>query len=232
MKNKDGKGVEIMKSNSKLELLKKQVRDTSNQQLQIQGRRDRTQEIVSDRERKQEQNQQEMVQLVRNVFGQSEIAAARERELLQDKLDRFSHRQTVMNEQLITLNDNLTDITALKAVYEAKREELELDYQNQKDALQGQIESLEERLESRKIDLESLKEEISTNTSKLEEIVSETKKETFKSELKKTWVDKWLSFAIVGFIALIIGGFLGWGIFTLIDNVFSSISKFFVYLGT
>lgn len=220
-----------MKSNSKLELLKKQVRDTSNQQLQIQGRRDRTQEIVSDRERKQEQNQQEMVQLVRNVFGQSEIAAARERELLQDKLDRFSHRQTVMNEQLITLNDNLTDITALKAVYEAKREELELDYQNQKETLQGQIKSLEKRLESRKKDLESLKEEISTNTSKLEEIASETKKATFKKELKKTWVDKWLSFAIVGFIALIIGGFLGWGIFTLIDNVFSSISKFFVYLG-
>ena len=117
-----------------------------------------------------------MVQIVRNVFGQSELAAARERELLQDKLDRFSHRQTVMNEQLITLNDNLTDTTSLKAVYEAKREELELDYQNQKEALQGQIENLEERLESRKIELESLKEEISTNTSKLEEIASETKK--------------------------------------------------------
>lgn len=216
-----------MKSNSKLELLKKQVRDTSNQQLQIQGRRDRTQEIVSDRERKQEQNQQEMVQLVRNVFGQSEIAAARERELLQDKLDRFSHRQTVMNEQLITLNDNLTDITALKAVYEAKREELELDYQNQKEALQGQIESLEECLESRKIELESLKEEISTNTSKLEEIVAETKKATFKSELKKTWIDKWLSFALVGFIALIIGGFAGWGVFTFIGNIFSAIGNFF-----
>ena len=60
------------------------------------------------------------------------LFAARERKLLQDKLDRFSHRQTVMNEQLITLNDNLTDTTALQAVYEAKREELELDYQNQK----------------------------------------------------------------------------------------------------
>lgn len=216
-----------MKSNSKLELLKKQVRDTSNQQLQIQGRRDRTQEIVSDRERKQEQNQQEMVQLVRNVFGQSEIAAARERELLQDKLDRFSHRQTVMNEQLITLNDNLTDITALKAVYEAKREELELDYQNQKETLQGQIKSLEKRLESRKKDLESLKEEIGTNTSKLEEIVAETKKATFWNEFKKTWVDKWLSFAIVGFIALIIGGFAGWGVFTFIGNIFSAIGNFF-----
>lgn len=216
-----------MISNSKLEELKKQVRDTSDQQLQIQGRRDRIQEIVSEREREQEQNQQEMVQIVRNVFGQSELAAARERELLQDKLDRFSHRQTVMNEQLITLNDNLTDTTALQAVYEAKREELELDYQNQKEALQGQIENLEERLESRKIELESLKEEISTNTSKLEEIASETKKATFKKELKKTWVDKWLPYVMVGFIALIIGGFAGWSIFTLIGNIFSAIGNFF-----
>lgn len=216
-----------MVSNSKLEELKKQVRNTSDQQLQIRGRRDRSQEIVSDRERKQEQNQKEMVQLVRNVFGQSELAAARERKLLQDKLDRFSHRQTVMNEQLITLNDNLTDTTALQAVYEAKREELELDYQNQKEALQGQIESLEERLENRKMELESIKEEISTNTSKLEEIASETKKATFKKEFKKTWVDKWLTYVIVGFIGLIIGGFAGWGIFTLIGNIFSAIGNFF-----
>ncbi len=216
-----------MTSNSKLEELKKQVRSTSNQQLQIQGRRYRTQEIVSDRERKQEQNQQEMVQLVRNVFGQSELATARERELLQDKLDRFSHRQTVMNEQLITLNDNLTDTTSLKAVYEAKREELELDYQNQKEALQGQIESLEERLERRKKELEGIKEEISTKTSKLEEIVAEMKKATFKKELKKTWIDKWLTYVIVGFIALIIGGFVGWSIFTLIGNIFSAIGNFF-----
>ena len=216
-----------MTSNSKLEELKKQVRSTSNQQLQIQGRRYRTQEIVSDRELKQEQNQQEMVQLVRNVFGQSELATARERELLQDKLDRFSHRQTVMNEQLITLNDNLTDTTSLKAVYEAKREELELDYQNQKEALQGQIESLEERLERRKKELEGIKEEISTKTSKLEEIVAEMKKATFKKELKKTWIDKWLTYVIVGFIALIIGGFVGWSIFTLIGNIFSAIGNFF-----
>lgn len=216
-----------MASKSKLEELKKQVRDTSNQQLQLQSQRDRTKEMVSYREQEQQQNQQEMTQLIRSVFGQSELAAARERELLKDKLDRFSHRQTVMNEQLITLNDNLTDTTSLKAVYEAKREELELDYQNQKEALQGQIKSLEERLESRKMDLESLKEEISTNTSKLEEIVSETQKATFKSKLKKFWVDKWISFAIVGFIGLIIGGFAGWGIFTLIGNIFSAIGDFF-----
>lgn len=216
-----------MDSNAKLEKLKKQVRDTSNQQLQIRDKRDRTQEIMSYRKQEQKQNQQEMTQLIRSVFGQSELAVARERELLKDKLDRFSHRQTVMNEQLITLNDNLTDTTSLKAVYEAKREELELDYQNQKEALQGQIKSLEKRLESHEKDLESLKEEISTKTSKLEEIVAETKKATFWNEFKKTWVDKWLNYAIVGFIALIIGGFAGWGIFTLIGKIFSSIGEFF-----
>lgn len=216
-----------MASNSKLEELKKQVRDTSNQQLQLQSQRDRTKEMVSYREQEQQQNQQEMTQLIRSVFGQSELAAARERELLKDKLDRFSHRQTVMNEQLITLNDNLTDTTALKAVYEAKREELELNYQNQKEALQGQIKSLEKRLESKKKDLETLNEEISTKTSKLEEIVAETKKATFWNVFKKTWVDKWSAYVIVGFIALIIGGFAGWGIFTLIGNIFSSIGEFF-----
>lgn len=216
-----------MASNSKLEELKKQVRDTSNQQLQLQSQRDRTKEMVSYREQEQQQNQQEMTQLIRSVFGQSELAAARERELLKDKLDRFSHRQTVMNEQLITLNDNLTDTTALKAVYEAKREELELNYQNQKEALQGQIKSLEKRLESKKKNLETLNEEISTKTSKLEEIVAETKKATFWNVFKKTWVDKWSAYVIVGFIALIIGGFAGWGIFTLIGNIFSSIGEFF-----
>ena len=154
------KGVVIMKSNSKLEELKRQVKDTSNKQIQIQGQRDRAKEIISYREQEQEQNQKEMVQLVRNVFGQSELASAKERELLQDKLDKFSHRQSVMNEQLITLNDNLMDITALKSVYDAKREELELDYQNQKEALLGQINSLTERIESRKNDLEAIENDI------------------------------------------------------------------------
>ena len=216
-----------MTSNSKLEALKKQVRDTSNQQMQIQMQRNRAEDAVQDREDMQHDNKQEMVQLVRSVFGQSELASAKERELLKDQLDRFSHRQTLMNNQLIALNDNLTDTTSLNAVYEAKREQLEMDYQNQKEALQGQIDVLEDRLESLKLNLERTNEDISTNASKLEEIVAETKKATFWNEFKKTWVDKRLTYVMVGFIALIIGGFAGWGIFTLIGNIFSSIGEFF-----
>ena len=161
-----------------------------------------------------------MVQLVRNVFGQSELASAKERELLQDKLDKFSHRQSVMNEQLITLNDNLMDITALKSVYDAKREELELDYQNQREALLGQINSLTERLESRKNDLEAIENDIGIKTSKLEEIVAETKKASFWNQFKKTWIDKRLVYVIIGVIAAMIGGVTGWSIFTLMGKIF------------
>jgi cytochrome c556 len=121
-----------MESNSKLEELKKQVRDISNQQMLIQEERDRKQEMAYYLGQEQEQNQQEMMQLIHNVLSQNELVTVREREKLQDKLDAFSHKQTVMNEQLITLNDNLTDTAALKAIYEAKREELELDYQKLK----------------------------------------------------------------------------------------------------
>lgn len=127
-----------MESNSKLEELKKQVRDISNQQVLIQSQRDRKQEMASYLGQEQEQNQQEMMQLIHNVLGQNELVTVREREKLQDKLDAFSHKQTVMNEQLITLNDNLADTAALKAIYEAKREELELDYQEHKKVYQEQ----------------------------------------------------------------------------------------------
>lgn len=145
-----------MESNSKLEELKKQVRDISNQQMLIQDERDRKQEMASYLGQEQEQNQQEMMQLIHNVIGQNELVTVREREKLQDKLDAFSHKQTVMNEQLITLNDNLTDTAALKAIYEAKREELELDYQEHKKIYQEQKTKYDSLISDKKVDLAEL----------------------------------------------------------------------------
>lgn len=145
-----------MASSSKLEELKKQVRDISNQQLQIQEKRDRMQEAASYLEQEQKQNEKEMVQFIRNVFEQRELIAARESELFLDKLDQISHRQAVMNEQLITLNDNLTDTTSLKAVYEAKREELELDYQNHKKIYQEQKNKYDNLISDKRAELEGI----------------------------------------------------------------------------
>ena len=91
--------------------------------------------------------------------------------------------------------------------------------------MQGQIDVLEERLESVKLNLERINEEISTNTSKLEEIVAEMKKATFWNEFKKVWIDKWFVFVLVGFIGLIIGGFLGWSVFSFFDSIINAIKN-------
>lgn len=161
-----------MESNSKLEELKKQVRDISNQQMLIQEERDRKQEMASYLGQEQEQNQQEMMQLIHNVLGQNELVTVREREKLQDKLDAFSHRQAVMNEQLITLNDNLTDTTSLKAVYEAKREELELDYQNHKKVYQEQKNKYDSLISNKKAELAEI--EHKCRTQKIKRIAKNT----------------------------------------------------------
>lgn len=215
-----------MDSNDNLEQLKQNIRDKSNQQYQLQQQKIRTQKEVSYREQEKNENNQEMTEFIRSVFLQNEIANAKERELFKNSVDKFSHRQKIMNDQIIELNDNLTDVTALKAVYEAKRETLELDYQNQKDALQEQIHSLAERIETSKNDLKKIKNEIQNNQAKLDELNVKIKRATFLYEFKHTWVDKWINFVLVGFIGMIIGGFAGWGIFSLVGSIFSAIRDF------
>lgn len=187
-----------MESNSKLDELKKQVRDISNQQVLIQRQRDRKQEMASYLGQEQEQNQQEMMQLIHNVLGQNELVTVREREKLQDKLDAFSHKQTVMNEQLITLNDNLTDTAALKAVYEAKREELDLDYQNLKNKY--------DRI-------------ISNKKTELAEIEHECK--SLKTKYRNLKIKRIVRYTLIAAIILLILAFaIRWG--TLLRNQISS----------
>lgn len=215
-----------MASLDRLEELKRQVQNTSNQQFEVQKQRKQLENEVANQKQELEEHQEEMQQLLRSVFGQSELAAAKERELLQDKIEIFSHRQSVMNEQLIALNDNLTDTTALKDLYETKRELLELEYQNKKETLDKEMELLMKCQSARKSDLERLESEIKDTEDKLSQIVSETQKASLWHSFKTIWIDKWIMFAIVGFIAMVIGGFCGWGIFTFIENVLSSIGKF------
>lgn len=175
-----------MTSNSRLEELKQQVRKTSNQQLHLQAQREQAEEMVAYHKQAQDKNQQEMAQLVRNVFGQSELAAAKERELLHDQLERFAHSQNVMNEQLITLNDNLTDMTSLKALYDAKREELELDFRNQKEALERQIEQLSDNYASKKWRLDGLYQK---QKEEYDKIIEAKKEEARKLDINIRWIN-------------------------------------------
>lgn len=208
---------------SRLEELKKQVRNASNQQMQIQLQKNRTEETLRSREEEQEENHQEMVQMVRSIFGQSEMAAVKERELLQDKLDRFAHRQSVMNEQLIALNDNLTDTTALQAVYRTKRAELEMSYQNQKEALQGQLKALEDRIETKNGEIGKLDKEIESKKEENFLIEERLKNRKFLEKMKKTWLDYWMPMITAGFVAVFLGGFFGWGTYGIANEFFKGI---------
>ena len=97
---------------SNLDRLKQQVQQTSNQQYQIQTQKDELELTVACKKQELDSNQDAMRQLIRSVFAQNEVAAAKEKEQLNDRLDRFAHNQQVMNQQIIQLNDNITDTTS------------------------------------------------------------------------------------------------------------------------
>lgn len=216
-----------MTSNSKLAELKEQVRSLSNQQTLIRDKKEQAQEAVSYNEEQIRKRDKEIQSLVRSAFGQSELANVKEREYLKDQLDKVAHRQAVMNEQIITLNDHITDTTALDELYKAKRKELEMNYEQQQTALEGQVRSLETQLEGLKCDLRSIKKEISIERSKLERIVAESKEKAFKNELKQKWIYHRGALMGAGFIGVFIGGFFGWGVFTFFDWIWNSIIGIF-----
>lgn len=234
-----------MASSDRLEQLKKQVRNTSNQQNQLKVQKERTKAAVSYHEQEMEQNRQDMMQLVRSVFGQSELDTAKERELIKDQMERFSYRQKVMNEQLIALNDSLSSTAALEALYAEKRRELDNDYEEQKRIIQARLERMkneaeqkhrkqeeeilkkieqaEERLSRSKRLIAELDGEIKLKKAEIEELTAKAKEKTFKENL----IDRWFVWAVVGFIGTIAGGIFGWGIFKLIEWIANGVIGFF-----
>lgn len=164
-----------------------------------------------------------MTEFIRTVFGQSELMAAKERELLKDTLDKFYHSQNVTNEQLIALNDNLADTASLKAIYEAKRDHLEWDYQQEKMTLRGQLNELEKRIESQQDKIASLDKEIESKKEENFLIEERLKNRKFLEKMKKTWLDYWMPMITAGFMAVFLGGFFGWGTYGIANEFFKGI---------
>lgn len=212
-----------MTSSDRIEQLKQQIRETSNQQRKLQEQKEKVQELALEKKQEYQQNQREMTEFIRTVFGQSELMAAKERELLKDTLDKFYHSQNVTNEQLIALNDNLADTASLKAIYEAKRDHLEWDYQQEKMTLRGQLNELEKRIENQQDKIASLDKEIDNKNDEIQVIEKNIKERKFLEAMKKTWVDKWLPMMTAGFMAVFLGGFLGWGTYGIANEIFKGL---------
>ena len=71
-----------MNSSDRLEQLKQQVRETSNQQRQLQAQKENVQEVVSKKKQELQENQKEMTELIRSVFGQSDLLQQKKGSLL------------------------------------------------------------------------------------------------------------------------------------------------------
>lgn len=212
-----------MTSSDRIEQLKQQIRETSNQQRKLQEQKEKVQELALEKKQEYQQNQREMTEFIRTVFGQSELMAAKERELLKDTLDKFYHSQNVTNEQLIALNDNLADTASLKAIYEAKRDHLEWDYQQEKMTLRGQLNELEKRIESQQDKIASLDKEIESKKEENFLIEERLKNRKFLEKMKKTWLDYWMPMITAGFMAVFLGGFFGWGTYGIANEFFKGI---------
>ena len=91
--------------NDRLEVLKKQVRDTSDFQDNLKQEINRAEQSVMYEEKKKQENEREMANFIKSVMGKSELIATKERELFKDSIEKFSNDQAVMNRELIALND-------------------------------------------------------------------------------------------------------------------------------
>lgn len=212
---------------SNLDRLKQQVQQTSNQQYQIQTQKDELEQTVACKKQELDSNQDAMRQLIRSVFAQNEVAAAKEKEQLNDRLDRFAHNQQVMNQQIIELNDNITDTTSLNALYEAKRKELDLNYRNQETVLKEQIKRLSERIEYQENKLNTINRSIESKKEEFDRISEDLKKKEFWINFKNVWINKWIAFVSAGFLLVFIGGFLGWPTYKVMNSVLKIIRSVF-----
>lgn len=212
---------------SNLDRLKQQVQQTSNQQYQIQTQKDELEQTVAYKKQELDSNQDAMRQLIRSVFAQNEVAAAKEKEQLNDRLDKFAYNQQVMNQQIIELNDNITDTTSLNALYEAKRKELDLNYRNQETVLKEQIKHLSEHIEYQENKLKTINKSIESKQEELDRISADLKKKEFWINFKNVWINKWIAFVSAGFLLVVIGGFLGWPTYKVMNSVFKIIRSVF-----
>ena len=144
-----------------------------------------------------------------------------------DRVEVYRVNQQVMNQQIIELNDNITDTTSLNALYEAKRKELDLNYRNQETVLKEQIKHLSKHIEYKENKLNTINKSIKSKQEELDRISADLRKKEFWINFKNVWINKWIAFASAGFLLVFIGGFLGWPTYKVMNSVFKIIRSVF-----
>ena len=144
---------------NRLEELKQRSRDLSNQQYQLEqaiGDKKRDSYELSKREDK---INEEMYDLMKKITSSNRSFDIAEREKINNRLDRLTEYQRANTELLSNIDSNLKDTTSLEALYKAKRDELEYNYQEQEKVLQRRLNSLKSEIDQKIQELDQITKE-------------------------------------------------------------------------
>lgn len=133
---------------------------------------------------------------VATLLEKEKMELASYRELIKGSVDRLNYQQQSNNEYLSKLNENLADMSDLKAIYETKREIMQRNHQELLTALESEENKLKIKVSKLRETTKELKEEYDQTSIRLE-----TKKQA----------DKIIIIAIFVFIGVVIGSWLGLG---------------------
>ena len=152
------------------------------------------------------ENEDKLQQKVATLLEKERLELATYRELIKGSVDRLNYQQQQNNEYLSKLNNNLKDMSDLKAFYETKRDIMEQNYKELLTALESQENKLKRRVSKLKETTKELQEEYDRTSLRLE-----TKKQAYK----------FISITIIVFAGVVIGSWLGLG-FVDISRVISN----------
>jgi RecG-like helicase len=143
------------------------------------------------------ENERKIANKVSVLFEKERLDMESNKEIIVGSVQRLNHQQQINNQELIKLNDNLADMSDLKAIYEQKRSLMENNYQELKKTLESEIDTL--KLKS-------------------EEYKKFNAKEEFKN--KK---NMFLVILVTSFFAILIGSWLGLGFVDFVRVIFPKI---------
>lgn len=159
------------------------------------------------------ENEAKLQRKVATLLEKEKMELAMYREIIKSSVDRLNYQQQENNEYLAKLNNNLVDMSDLKAIYATKREIMEQSHEELLKVLEAQENKLKMKIEDRRHELKKLEQEFDELS-----LRKETKKQ----------VDKMISIVLVAFIAVIIGSWLGLGFVDLLRSIGLGIKDLFV----
>lgn len=86
---------------------------------------------------------------------------------ISDEVKGLKTQVSAVNKNLVGLNDSLKNSSSLEALYEAKRQQLDIDFTSQKTALNGALNTLKEDIDLKRSELKAIEVQISSKTNEL-----------------------------------------------------------------